>query len=195
VSFDQVLIEPEEVIAQLGTQPTLRSALRGCLSQLMLSHMFIGIAQGALTEAREYTRTVTRPWPGTTVTRASEEPMIVHQYGELWIQLRAAASLAREAADTLDRCWASLASLTREQVGECTIAVNMAKVLSTRVGLDLTSRIFEVMGARATAGRLGFDRYWRNLRTLTLHDPVEMRLRAVGNWYLNDQLPIPEVTS
>jgi alkylation response protein AidB-like acyl-CoA dehydrogenase len=74
------------------------------------------------------------------------------------------------------------------------IAVNTAKVAATKVGLDMTNRIFEVMGARATSQEYGFDneallpavRYWRNMRTFTLYDPVDYRLREIGKWALND---------
>ncbi len=56
---------------------------------------------------------------------------------------------------------------------------------SSRTALDVTSRIFELMGARATATSYGFDRFWRNIRTHTLHDPVFYKAREVGNYALN----------
>jgi len=34
-------------------------------------------------------------------------------------------------------------------------------------GLNITNRMFKVMGARATSGQYRFDRYWRNIRTFT----------------------------
>jgi len=49
--------------------------------------------------------------------------------------------------------------------------------------------VFEVMGARATAGKYRYDRFWRNVRTHTLHDPIDYKIRDIGNWVLNDQLP------
>jgi alkylation response protein AidB-like acyl-CoA dehydrogenase len=45
------------------------------------------------------------------------------------------------------------------------------------------------MGTRSTASKYGFDRYWRDLRTFTLHDPVDYKLRDIGNWILNQELP------
>lgn len=70
------------------------------------------------------------------------------------------------------------------------IAVYIAIAFATKVGLDITSRIFDVMGARSTAASYGFDRYWRDLRTFTLHDPVDYKLRNIGNWVLNHELPM-----
>jgi alkylation response protein AidB-like acyl-CoA dehydrogenase len=51
------------------------------------------------------------------------------------------------------------------------------------------------MGARATANHYGFDRYWRNLRIFTLHDPVDYKIRTIGNWVLNNQFPTPDFYS
>ena len=41
------------------------------------------------------------------------------------------------------------------------------------------------MGARSTSARYGFDRFWRNVRTHTLHDPVAYKAREVGNFAIN----------
>ncbi len=49
----------------------------------------------------------------------------------------------------------------------------------------------EALGARATAGKYGFDRFWRNVRTHTLHDPVAYKRREVGRWVLTGELPEP----
>ena len=65
------------------------------------------------------------------------------------------------------------------------------KVAAGRCALDVTGRMFEVMGARATSARYRFDRFWRNARTLTLHDPLDCKLREVGDWALNRRYPTP----
>jgi alkylation response protein AidB-like acyl-CoA dehydrogenase len=71
----------------------------------------------------------------------------------------------------------------------------MAKVAAGRTALDITSEVFEVMGARATSTKYRFDRFWRNARTLTLHDPLDYKVREVGNWFLNGQFPAPSFYS
>ncbi len=215
VTLTDVEVDEDEVLGRVRVAPTPRLALRTCLSQIMFANMFVGLAEGALAEAKQYTLTQTRPWPGTKVERAADEPTILHVYGELWTHVRAAALLADDAAVRLEEAWAPIEATTAgadqspggvserrfggepqaEAVKACLVAVDAAKVLATEVGLDVTSRMFEVMGARATAGRFNYDRHWRNIRTLTLHDPVEMRLRELGDWYLNDRLPVPDVTT
>ncbi|MHC5718720.1 MAG: acyl-CoA dehydrogenase family protein, partial [Nostoc sp.] len=100
-----------------------------------------------------------------------------------------------QAGELLQAAWGKEWSLTVEQRGECALCIATAKVAATRVGLDITSRIFEVMGARATSAKYGLDRYWRNLRTFTLHDPVDYKIQDLGNWALNDKLPKPDFYS
>ncbi len=46
-------------------------------------------------------------------------------------------------------------------------------------------------GARATTRQAGLDRFWRNLRTHTLHDPVDYKLRELGRWALLGAPPTP----
>ena len=60
---------------------------------------------------------------------------------------------------------------------------------------DLTSRIFEVTGARSTTAALRLDRFWRNLRVHTLHDPVDYKVRELGDWALNGRYPKPSFYS
>ena len=75
--------------------------------------------------------------------------------------------------------------------GEVATRVAALKVVSTRLATDATSRIFEVTGARATAHRFGFDRFWRNVRTHTLHDPVSWKEHEVGAFFLTGERPAP----
>jgi alkylation response protein AidB-like acyl-CoA dehydrogenase len=55
----------------------------------------------------------------------------------------------------------------------------------------VTSRILEGTGARSTTSELAFDRFWRNVRTHSLHDPVAYKRREIGAYLLRDELPEP----
>ena len=48
---------------------------------------------------------------------------------------------------------------------------------------------------RSTKAALALDRFWRNLRTQTLHDPVDYKLHELGDWALNGTLPEPSFYS
>jgi alkylation response protein AidB-like acyl-CoA dehydrogenase len=65
------------------------------------------------------------------------------------------------------------------------VKANSVRVFLTKVALDVTSRIYDVIGARGTANSYGFDRYWRDVRTHTLHDSHHYKVRTVGDYFLN----------
>jgi alkylation response protein AidB-like acyl-CoA dehydrogenase len=169
--------------------------LRSCIAQLILSNIFLGIAEGALEEARNYTLAQTRPWIASTAETATEDPYILANYGNFFVKLQAAQALTDIAGESLQRAWESGDAITENQRGKCALNVATSKVITHNVGLEVTNRMFEVMGARAAAGPARIDRYWRNLRTHTLHDPVDYKIRELADWALNRQLPKPSFYS
>jgi alkylation response protein AidB-like acyl-CoA dehydrogenase len=174
--------------------PMVYNTLSLLTLQLIMTNMYLGIAEGAMESAAGYTRTKTRPWPygGDDKASATDEWYILEAYGDFRSKLWAAEAL-------IDRVNEELAGLlhgpreavTFKQRGEVAVRISAAKQRAIREGLDVCSRIFEVMGARATAAEYGFDRFWRNLRTHSLHDPVAYKAREVGRYALLGELPQP----
>lgn len=194
VIFDDVLLEKEEVLDFYehnieGLFPTIRTHT----AQTILIHVLLGIAEGVFEEAKEYTKKVSRPWLSSHVDHAKNDPYTIGHYGDLFVQLKASAALAQDAVDALQSVWDKEQSLTAQERGKCGIMIATAKVSVTKTALEVTNRMFNVMGARATSAKYGFDRFWRNVRTHTLHDPIEYKIRDIGNWVLNDELP--EITA
>ncbi|MGI5241703.1 acyl-CoA dehydrogenase family protein [Dactylosporangium sp. CA-139066] len=68
-------------------------------------------------------------------------------------------------------------------------AVFAAQGAVARLVLGLTTELFEVGGASATAGRRGLDRHWRNARTVASHNPIVYRDRIVGQYRLDGTSP------
>jgi alkylation response protein AidB-like acyl-CoA dehydrogenase len=195
VSFRDVAVYNDELLGPPGAGGSVFATLRPCITQSILSNIFLGIAQGAFDEAREYTLGLQRPFAGSSAARPAEDPYILERYGEMRVQIQAAEALLDVAAVALQRAWQQEDALTPEGRGTCAVAVATAKVAAGRCSLDVTTRAFEVMGARATASRYGFDRFWRNARTLTLHDPLDYKVREVGDWALNGRFPTPSFYS
>lgn len=195
IVFDNVVVYADEILAVRDRSSTPFNTIRACLTQLNLANIYLGIAQGALAAAKQYTRTNSKPWLTSGVESATVDPYILQHYGNMWVDLQGATCLTDIAGELLQKAWEQEWALSEEQRGECAIAIATAKVAATKVGLDITSRMFEVMGARATTGKYSFDRYWRNLRTFTLHDPIDYKVQDIGNWVLNEQLPKPNFYS
>ena len=195
VEFCDVAAGQEEFLKTPGPLGSIRASLRSCIAQLILSNIFLGIAEGALEEARNYTLAQTRPWIASTAQNATEDPYILANYGNFFVNLQAAQALTDIAGESLQRAWESGDAITENQRGKCALDVAASKVTTSKAGLEITNRMFEVMGARAAAGPARIDRFWRNLRTHTLHDPADYKIRELGDWALNHQLPKPSFYS
>ncbi|MER5263538.1 acyl-CoA dehydrogenase family protein [Actinosynnema sp. NPDC002837] len=186
VVFDHVHVPSDQVLGPHDeNSPRLSLAALGF--QLVLAQLYVAMAEGALAEAAQYTRTTTRPWFLSGVDQATADPYVLGTYGELVADTQAAGLLTDHASDKLDQASRRGADLTRNERAETAAAISSAKVVATRVANQTTSRVFELCGARATAAGYAFDRFWRNARTLTLHDPVSYKAREVGAYYLTGE--------
>jgi len=195
VDFHHVVVHGDEILDRPGPLGNVFATLRSLIAQLVLINVYLGIGEGAFTEARQYTKRQSKAWFLSGVEKATEDPYVLQKYGDFWVELNAAVLATDQAATLLDRAWLRGDALTEDERGEVAIATATAKVLATRAGLDVTHRLFEVTGPRATSTQEGFDRYWRNLRTHTLHDPLDYKIRDIGDWILNAHYPKPSFYS
>jgi len=191
VVFDRVRIEESEILLTPGPLGSVFATLRPLIAQLILSNIYLGIAEGAFRATKTYTRSESRRWLSSTAAEQSQDPYALERAGEFWLALEGARLLNDRAAEMLDHAWAEDEALSPDLRGETAIAIATAKVAAIKGGMDITNRMFDVMGARSTTGRFGFDRFWRNLRTHSSHDPVDYKLRELGDWALNDAAPPP----
>lgn len=193
--FADVELRDDEILASPGPLGSVFAGLRPLISQLTFTNVFLGIAEGALAEAKAYVRTRTRPWAGSGIDDNARDPYVLERFGNMYAHTLAARAVAENAAEDFERAFGRGDDLTTDERGLLAVNVAAAKTLATRAVLDITSQIFETMGASATAGRWGFDRFWRNARTLTLHDRLDYKVRDLGHWFLNDECPAPSFYS
>lgn len=191
VRFSDVFIEHDELLRDPGPNGSAFASLRACLAQSILVNIYLGLAHGAFAAARDYTLTKRRPWINSGVSSAAQDPYVLQRFADLWLQLRASTVFADAAADQLDAAWNKGEALGENERGAVAIAMVEAKVFAHRASLDIGSQLFDVAGASATHSSLGLDRFWRNARTHTLHDPLDYKLRDLGNWALNNVYPTP----
>ena len=195
VRFGSVLLPHEYVLQRPGQTPTAQATVRSQVAQLIMTNLYLGIAQGAFEAAVQYTSKESRPWFASGVEAATDDPFIQHRYGELWLLLRPAVLLADHAAKELERVFRRGVLVRAEERGELAVAVAEAKCLAHRASIEISSQMFELTGARSTSARYGFDRFWRNARVHTLHDPIDYKLRDLGRYALSGTLPEPTAYS
>jgi alkylation response protein AidB-like acyl-CoA dehydrogenase len=192
--FEQVKIHKDELLLNPGPLSTPYSSLRPLIAQLIFVHMFLGVAEGAFKVAKETVQTQ-KAWSKSLAETAVNDPFTQKHFAEFYVQLEGVRLLADKAIDTLQNAWNIGESLTAEQRGEVSIAIATAKIASTNTSLYITQNIFQVMGARATTAKLNLDRFWRNVRTQTLHDPVDYKYQEIGEWVLTGKVPDPSFYS
>ncbi|KAK7430652.1 hypothetical protein QQZ08_002694 [Neonectria magnoliae] len=165
--------------------------------QLAFSNLYLGIAWGALEFASDYTRKSTRAWPfgGDNKESATDEFYILSTYGNFFAHLRAATALAEKANAEATSLYAKYldrrGDFTAKERGEFAEWVASTKVVATDVSLRVTAGVFEVTGSRSTASKVGLDRFWRDVRTHTLHDPVAYKNREQGRYFVLGEVPEP----
>ncbi len=191
VTFEDVQLHDDELLGQAGDPLTPFVSLTSLLQQAVLLNVFVGSAQGALAEGRDYTNTHSRPWIHSGVERHVDDPWIQRKYGDLAIRVLAAVELAEQAARSLDEAYAHGPALTEDQRGRAAIDLAVANLYAGETGLAVSNDVFELMGARSATTAIGFDRFWRNVRTHTLHNPAEYKKRSVGTWALTGAYPEP----
>lgn len=195
VRFENVLLRHDFVFQKPGQKPSPQATLRTLVSQLIMANLYLGIAQGAFEAARRFTSDQARPWFAAGVANAIDDPYVQHRYADLWLMLRPAEVLADQAAVHLESVFRKGALVTAQDRGELAIAVTEAKCLAHRAGIEISNQMFELTGARSTSAQYGFDRFWRNVRVHTLHDPIDYKLRDIGRHVLSGSLPEPTAYS
>lgn len=146
----------------------------------------------SLTTLVHQPRTHTRPWLNAVgVDRAAGDPYVLAAYGQMGAEMMATEALTDRAVRQIQEVHDDPGALTERSRGKLMALVMAAKIQASQAGLNVVNRIFEVAGSRATARSYGFDRYWRDLRTHTLHDPLAYKLRELGEFVLNDRIPEP----
>lgn len=184
VSFDRVEVEADWIIP--FTTSFENPTTIGPLAQIIHAAIDLGIGQGVYAEMLRFVRERARPWLDAKVERAADDPLTLHQVGDVRLRLRAAEALVERAGRLVD---AAQGEMNDQTVAAASIAVAEAKILCTKASLLATNKLFELSGTSSTLAEDNFDRYWRNVRTHTLHDPVRWKYQAVGQYYLNDRLP------
>lgn len=188
--FEQVKIHKDELLLNPGPLSTPYSSLRPLIAQLIFVHLFLGVAEGALDTAKQAVQKQ-KAWAKSLTENAVNDPFTQKHFAEFYVQLESVRLLAQKAVETLQWAWDIGEGLTADQRGEVSIAIATAKIAATNTSLFITQNIFQVMGARATTAQLNLDRFWRNVRTQTLHDPIDYKYQEVGEWVLTGKVPDP----
>lgn len=170
----------EELIA-----PPEPHSLVAVFQEATLAALMAGIGRAALRDGVELLRDRTRIFNTSTGELPRHDSQLLGIIGELSAQLAGAEELVRAVGRELDA----------HHLEEALLSAQRASVMVPKCVLDVSTRIFDTLGASATSTRQELDRHWRNARTLATHDPTVFKERMLGDWEVNGVLPVPYRTT
>lgn len=147
--------------------------------------LMTGIGRAALRDGVAQMRERTRIFNTSTGDIPRSDSQMLSIIGELSAQLGAAEEMVRAIGRELD-CG---------HLPEATLAAQRASVMVPKLVLDISTRIFDTLGASATSTSQELDRHWRNARTLATHDPAAFKARMLGDWNVNGVPPTPYIST
>jgi alkylation response protein AidB-like acyl-CoA dehydrogenase len=130
--------------------------------------VYVGIAEAALAFAIDYARKrVVKP----DNVAVAHDPAVQRHVGELSAHLDGARLVLADSA----------ARWEEADVIERGVLANKAKFLATEVGLEVTSKVIQLVGGRGAYRDYPAERAFRDLRTSTLMPPtVDRMLEGIG---------------
>lgn len=183
VEAEMVAVPSDHVLKT--NDPGFRMSLMENAVHLNFAAIYAGIAMGAYREALTYVREKARPWRG--LESATQDPYLRLRVADMATKIKAARIMVINAAKVYEKF--------ADDAGAdpvIAVAVAQAKVIAAETALDVTSNIFQVMGASSATTAHGFDRYFRDARTITLHDPIDRRREYIGTIELGSDRDLPE---
>lgn len=183
--YRNVRIEPADVLGPVTDEPVSTLLTPGI--QLAFANFYVGIAQGALERGKQILLGRKNAWFLSAAETYSQDPVFQRTVGELKARTAAVAALAEKLGRRFDALLSLAGAVTQPQRAELAVAIAELKVVSTEVGVDVANRIFEVTGSSSTQSGVGLDLFWRNVRTHSLHDPVDYKKIEVGAYFLRGE--------
>jgi alkylation response protein AidB-like acyl-CoA dehydrogenase len=189
VQFHDVFVSRGDVLGVVGEEPYSTLVTPGV--QLGFANLYLGIAEGALARARELTLDRRGAWLLSSAEHYSRDPFVQRVFGELLAKVAAVEALADRWNDRYDRVIARGAEVTAADRTDVEIGIARLKIVATETALEVAHRVFEVTGSSSARSDVGLDLFWRNIRTHSLHDPVDYKKLEVGaNYLTGDVQPI-----
>ena len=155
-----------------------------------------GIALSAVDIFTQEVRKRTRIYSHGNAQLVREDAQILQVIGKASAQAYAAETIALRTAEALDASYfnhfegdenADLRANDRAELES-----SQGQVVISELVLKLTTELFNALGASASTTEKQLDRFWRNARVVSSHNPLIYKEKVIGDWEVN-QAPLPYV--
>ncbi|WP_332605201.1 monooxygenase [Acinetobacter sp. ESBL14] len=155
-----------------------------------------GIAQSAVETFTQEVRQRTRIYSHGNASLVRDDAQILQVIGKASAQAYAAQTIALGTAEALDAAYLQhfqndeQAELEANERAELVSA--QGQVVIAELVLNLSTELFNALGASASSTDKQLDRFWRNARVVASHNPLVYKQKVIGDWEVN-QAPLPYV--
>ncbi|HSX66664.1 acyl-CoA dehydrogenase family protein [Nocardioides sp.] len=187
--LDNVRVEAEEFF-DLG-EPDPADPVpgyQGAFLQLFLQAVTAGILRSVRNDAVALLKRRARNYShaGSPQGPAADR-QVLQVVGEISADVFAAEAIVLKAAEALQLAADSVVDGVPavEAADAAQLAAAQAKVAIDRFSYATAARLFDVGGTSATQAVHNLDRHWRNVRTISTHNPTFLKASAVGDHLVN----------
>ncbi|MDQ0185870.1 acyl-CoA dehydrogenase family protein [Cytobacillus sp. FSL R5-0569] len=182
--FKNVTVYPEEMKELQEDKKSFNAFL-----QLILQAVIAGIVRNVVTDAKELVHKRKRTFSYAPAEQPKDDPLLQHKIGEIASIAFAVEATVLAAAEALEKATNKTGDYELDH--EASLQAAKAKVVVDELALKAATLLFEVGGASATKQSAYLDRHWRNIRTISSHNPTVYKAQAVGKYIINDEkLPV-----
>jgi alkylation response protein AidB-like acyl-CoA dehydrogenase len=190
--LDDARVEPDEVV-DLGTREILMAdpGIGGAFLQLYLQAVTVGALRAVRNDAVALVRRRRRSFGHAAAESPAADPQVLQVVGEIAADAFAAEAIVLAAAERIDTAAASIVDGKPDPAlaEAAQIASAQAKVAIDSFAPRAAAALFDAGGASATQAGANLDRHWRNIRTISTHNPTFLKASAVGDHLVNGTPP------
>jgi alkylation response protein AidB-like acyl-CoA dehydrogenase len=180
--FKDVAVSAEEVLSDSPYDAEPAPTVQYASLQLYIHAVVAGVLEAVVDDGVALLRSRERSFSHATTEKPTDDPLLQRQLGVLASSAYVARAAVLDAAEAIGRATASDSGdgPDRELAAEAQLKVAKVKVHLDDIAPEAATRLLELGGASAASRQRNLDRHWRNIRTITLHNPVAYKARVIG---------------
>ncbi len=185
--LDDVRVEDHEIFdLGLPVDSEQPPSHHGAFLQLYLQALTAGVLRSVRNDAVGLVRRRARTF-SHAASAPHEDRQVLQVVGQIDADAFAAEAIVLAAADAVQAAADSVSGGIPDETlaAKAQLAAAQAKVAIDRFSYATAAALFDVGGASATQRRYNLDRHWRNVRTISTHNPAHLKAAAVGDHRVN----------
>ncbi|BDX30886.1 acyl-CoA dehydrogenase [Mycobacterium antarcticum] len=193
--FKNVAVTSDEILADAPYDAPGVPTVQYASLQLFIHAVVAGILAAVVDDGVTLLRSRDRSFSHAPAERPTDDPLLQRLLGELASTAYVAKAAVLDAAEAIAAATNSAATTAdgnpdAQLAQDAQLKVAKVKVHLDAIAPEAATRLLELGGASAASRQKGLDRHWRNIRTITLHNPVAYKAVAIGANLLHDT-PVP----